>query len=202
MPEAGRLQDHDIGRVIDATETTFEDVVVERSRDRPVVVDFWAAWCAPCRSLGPVLEREVEALDGAVELVKVDVDANQSLAQRFGIRGIPAVKVFRDGHVVDEFVGALPPPAVQSFLERLATAPAAQRVAADLRARGELPEVAQALEEGSVERALELLLASVEEADPDGRERIRELMVELFRDLGAEHPLAVTYRRRLATALY
>jgi thioredoxin-like negative regulator of GroEL len=91
---------------------------------------------------------------------------------------------------------------VQAFLGRLAAPPAAERIAAELRARGELPNVAEALEDRSLERALELLLADVDSADAGNRERIRELMVELFRDLGAEHPLAVAYRRRLATALY
>jgi putative thioredoxin len=186
---------------VDATEATFEGTVLERSHERPVVVDFWAEWCGPCRALGPVLEREVEALGGAVELVKVDVDANQALAQRYGIRGIPAVKAFRSGHVVDEFVGALPPPAVHEFLARLAAPPAAERLAAELREQGE-GEIADALERGDAERALTLLLERVESADADERQRIREWMVALFGDLGPEHPLTVAYRRRLATALY
>ena len=105
---------------MDVTDATFETAVLERSRSVPVVVDFWAAWCAPCRMLGPILEREVARRDGAVELAKLDVDANPQTAQAFGIRGIPAVKAYRDGRVVDEFVGALPAAAVSRFLDGLA----------------------------------------------------------------------------------
>lgn len=105
---------------MDVTDATFESAVIERSRSVPVVVDFWAAWCAPCRMLGPVLEREVARRDGGVELAKLDVDANPKTAQAYGISGIPAVKAFRDGRVVDDFVGALPAAAVSRFLDGLA----------------------------------------------------------------------------------
>ncbi len=184
---------------MDVTEQTFEQDVVERSNEHPVVVDFWAEWCGPCRALGPVLEREVEATGGAVELVKVDVDANPELAARFGVRGIPAVKVFRNGNVVDEFVGALPPERVRVFVEGLTAPSGAERLAAE---DGVDPEVAAALAAGDVEGALRLLLERVPEADADERGRIREAMVALFADLGAEHPTTVEYRRRLAGALY
>ncbi len=185
--------------VTDATEATFDVDVVERSRARPVVVDFWAAWCAPCRALGPVLETEVEATSGGVELVKIDIDANPALASRFDVRGIPAVKAFRDGHVVDEFVGALPPERVRAFVEALAAPTAAEQLVAG----GDTdPAVAAALAVGDLERALGLLLERIAAADSDERERIRETMVALFADLGPEHPTTVSYRRRLATALY
>jgi putative thioredoxin len=187
---------------MDVTTETFEDAVVARSADRPVVVDFWAAWCAPCRALGPVLEREVEKRTGDVELVKVDTDANPELAQRFGIQGIPAVKAFRNGQVVGEFVGALPPAAVSQFLDEVTGPSPAERLLAELRETGEAPDVADALEQRDYELALSLLLAAVEEAEPDGRPRLRELMVTVFSELGQEHPLSVSYRRRLATALY
>ena len=104
---------------MDVNEGNFEEAVVERSHSLPVVVDFWAAWCAPCRQLGPVLEREAAKRAGKVELVKVDTDANPNLSRSYGIQGIPAVKAFRDGQVVAEFVGAQPAAAVERFLDSL-----------------------------------------------------------------------------------
>ncbi|TMK69046.1 MAG: hypothetical protein E6G49_12935 [Actinobacteria bacterium] len=98
--------------VYDVTERDFMERVVERSREIPVVVDFWAEWCGPCRTLGPALEAAIEKRQGEVELAKLDTDANQSLAAGFGIRGIPAVKAFKDGKVVAEFsswTGSSPP---------------------------------------------------------------------------------------------
>ncbi len=105
--------------VRDATEASFQSDVLDRSRELPVVVDFWAEWCGPCRQLTPALEAAARARDGKVDLVKVDTDANQQLSQAFGIQGIPAVKAFRDGQVVAEFVGAQPPAAVERFFDGL-----------------------------------------------------------------------------------
>lgn len=187
---------------MEVTDATFEAAVLERSRELPVVVDFWADWCEPCKALAPVLEREVAERAGQIELAKVDVDANPAVAESYGIRSIPAVKAFRDGRIVDEFVGSLPPQSVGEFLDRLLGPSEGERLLDELGSSGEFPEILGPLAEGDYERALEWLLAQAADADEDRRERIREIMVAIFQELGQDDPVSVSYRRRLATTLY
>jgi len=104
---------------MDVGESNFATAVLDRSHSLPVVVDFWADWCAPCRQLGPVLEREASKRSGRLELVKIDVDANPAISRSYGIQSIPAVKAFHKGLVVAEFVGAQPAAAVERFLDSL-----------------------------------------------------------------------------------
>ena len=254
--------------IFDVAEVDFETRVIERSREVPVVVDFWAEWCGPCRQLGPALEAAVRGRSGEVELAKVDVDSNQMLAQAFGVQGIPAVKAFRDGRIASEFTGAIPPAQIEQFLDALlpseADRLAAQGDEAALRAalehdprhsgaavalarllikRGEADEaralladhatgdfvaggllarldllkgtdgngappaeeIATAFADWDADRpaeALERLQAAIAaEADPDRRDLLRRVMVAIFTELGADHPLAAEHRRRLAAAL-
>lgn len=109
-----------LARVTEVTDATFATDVIERSMTVPVVVDLWATWCGPCVTLGPIIEKVVGETGGAVELAKVDVDANPRIAQAFSVQSIPAVFALRDGQVVDQFVGALPESVVREFVERLA----------------------------------------------------------------------------------
>ncbi len=132
----------------DATDATFEEVVLARSSQVPVVVDLWAPWCGPCTTLGPILERVVGATGGAVELVKVNVDENPAISASFRVQSIPAVFALRDGAVVDQFIGAQPEAAVQEFVDRLAPTRSEADVLAD--------EGTSSGDEGLLRQALEL----------------------------------------------
>jgi len=159
--------------VFDVGERDFMERVVERSREVPVVVDFWAEWCGPCRTLGPALEKAANARAGKVELAKVDVDQNQGLAQSFGIRGIPAVKAFRDGQVAAEFTGAISPAEVERFFDGLVPS--------------EADELAGGSDEESLRRALEL-----EPGHPGASVALAKLLMqrgELDEALGLVEPL-------------
>lgn len=173
---------------IDVTEATFESDVIEASKAAPVVVDFWATWCAPCRALTPVLEKLATEADGTWTLAKLDIDSNQNIAGAFGIQSIPAVKAFKDGELVAEFTGALGEAQVRQWLQQLGPT------------QGDL-----AFEEGSLlERSGDLDAAArgykrVLEAEPGHLEARRALArVELrLRSTAADED---TLRRRLESA--
>jgi putative thioredoxin len=140
---------------MDVTEATFQTAVIDRSHTVPVVVDFWAEWCGPCRQLGPAIEKAVAARHGTVELAKIDVDSNQNLARTFRIQSIPAVMAFKDGEVAAEFVGAQPPAAIERFLDGLVPS--------------EVDELIAKGDETSLRRAVELEPSRADAAVPLAR---------------------------------
>ncbi|HEY5274456.1 MAG TPA: thioredoxin [Acidimicrobiales bacterium] len=164
-----------LGMATDVTDLTFGVEVMERSASVPVVVDLWAPWCGPCRTLGPILEKVVDETDGEVELVKVNIDENPQIAAAFGVQSIPAVFALRDGQVVDTFIGAVPEPAVRTFIDGLARAKLSE--ADRLVALGD---------EQSIRAALEL--------EPDHGEAIRSLAEILVADGNAADALDLLSR--------
>ena len=152
---------------MDVTDQTFQDAVLARSTTVPVVVDLWAPWCGPCKTLGPVLEKAVADTGGAVELAKVNVDENPRIAQAFGVQSIPAVFAISNGQVVDQFIGALPEAQVTAFVQRLAPT---QSEADRMVAAGDEPSLRRALElepdhPGATEALARLLLDRGEAAE-------------------------------------
>ena len=114
---------------LDVTDATFQTEVIDRSGSTPVVVDLWAPWCGPCRTLGPIIEKVIDETDGKVVLVKVNVDENPQISQAFRVQGIPAVYALSDGKVVDGFIGAQPEPAVRTFVDKLLPSAEEEKVA-------------------------------------------------------------------------
>ena len=154
--------------------TNFEQEILERSRALPVLVDFWAAWCGPCRVLGPILERLAEQAQGRWALAKVDTEQFAEAAERYGILSIPNVKLFVNGEVVDEFVGALPEAEIRAWLERALPSPHAAA----------LLEAARLLEQGTFDQAA-ALVRSVLEAEP-GNSPARVVLAEALLHLDPE----------------
>jgi putative thioredoxin len=213
--------------VLDVGEEEFEKEVLQRSHELPVVVDFWAPWCGPCRSLGPLLEEEAAAREGQVLLVKVNTDEAQELADVFQIQGIPAVKAFRDGRVVDEFVGARPRRDVADFFERLAPKdPGAEEEQARQRFRTQAAETGDektlratlerqpsdlaaryglalyAAAEGRYEEALEALLGLVRDDRRWNDEAARKAMLQIFDAAGPRSEMTEQWRTRLSMLLF
>lgn len=174
---------------MDVTDATFETAVLERSTQVPVVVDLWASWCGPCRILGPIIEKVVGETDGAVELTKVDVDANPRIAATFQVQSIPAVYAIADRKVVDSFVGALPEPAVREWVSRLVPAPTEVDT---LVGAGDEASLRQAVElEPANSDALVALATYLVEADTaDSRKEAIELLSRVPETAEVRHLMA------------
>jgi putative thioredoxin len=159
---------------IDVTEATFQAEVLDKSMEVPVVVDLWAEWCGPCKTLGPILDKVIDATGGQVVLAKVDVDANPALSDAFKVQSIPAVYAMKDGKVVDGFMGAYPESAVQEFVDKLL--PTQDEVAvADLLVAGDEVSLRQALALEPANEDVIVALGDLLVADGRGEEALELL---------------------------